>query len=175
VKQLDLDFRKTRPASPWAGWVMLAIAVAFTADLGVSYYRVREASGWKEARLARLGPQASGANRAGTPSRNISAEEIAFARETIRRLSVPWDDLFGALESTVTDKIALLAIEPDPKSGTVVISGDGQDYVSALDYIAQLGRTEVLTHVHLVKHELRQDEPRQPVGFSVSASWKEAR
>lgn len=175
MKRLDLDFRKTRPASPWAGWVMLAIAVAFAADLGVSYYNVREAVGWKETRLARLGSQAPGAGRTGTPSRNISAEEITFARETIRRLSVPWDDLFGALESTLTDKVALLAIEPDPKSGTVVISGDGQDYVSTLDYVARLGRTNVLTHVHLVKHELRQDEPRQPVGFSISASWKEAR
>jgi hypothetical protein len=175
VKQLDLDFRKTRPASPWAGWVLLAIAVAFATDLGVSYYNVREAVGWKEGRLAGLGARTSAANRAGTPSRNISAEEIAFARETIRRLSVPWDDLFGALESTLTDKVALLAIEPDPKSGTVVISGDGQDYVSALDYAAKLGRTDILSHVHLVKHELRQDEPRQPVGFSISASWKEAR
>lgn len=175
MKRLELDFRKTRPASPWAGWVLLAIAVAFAADLGMSYYSVREAVGWKEARLARLGPQASGGSRTGTPPRSISAEEIAFARETIRRLSVPWDELFRALESTLTDKVALLAIEPDPRSGTVVISGDGQDYVSTLDYVTKLGRTDVLSHVHLVKHELRQNEPRQPVGFSISASWKEAR
>ena len=167
MRRLDLDYRRTRPASPWAGWLLLALALGFSADLAVSYLGVREAVARKEARLARIGHPAPGAN--GAAARDVSPEEIAFARETIRRLSVPWDDLFGALESTLTDKVALLAIEPDPKSGTIVISGDGRDYVSTLDYVSELGRSGVLDQVHLVKHELRASGPQQPVAFSISA------
>jgi len=175
MQRLDLDFRKTRPASPWAGWVLLTIAIAFMADLGVSYYGVREAITQKEARLAKLGQPADGAKRDGARPQRISTEEIAFASETIQRISMPWGDLFNALESTPTDKVALLAIEPDPKSGTVLISGDGKDYVATIDYVSKLGRAKTLSHVHLIKYELRQNDPQQPVAFSIMASWKEAK
>ncbi len=175
MRRLELDFRKTRPASPWAGWLLLALALGFTADLGVSYFGARESAARKETRLARIGQPTPGAKTPAVVARDVSPEEIAFARETIRRLSVPWDDLFGALESTLTDKVALLAIEPDPRTGTVVISGDGRDYVSTLDYVSKLGRSSVLADAYLVKHELRANEPQQPVAFSISASWKEAR
>lgn len=175
MRRLELDFRRTRPASPWAGWLLLALALGFAGDLGVSYFGAREAVARKEARLAGIGQPIPGAPGAGAAARAVSPEEVAFARETIRRLSVPWDDLFGALEATLTDKVALLAIEPDPRSGTVVISGDGRDYVSTLDYVSELERSGVLAQVHLVKHELRASEPQQPVAFSIAASWKEAR
>ena len=63
-------------------------------------------------------------------------------RETVQRLSLPWDQLFSALESAASDKVALAAIEPDPRAGTVTISGDGKDYLAALSYVLNLSRTE---------------------------------
>jgi hypothetical protein len=87
---------------------------------------------------------------------------------------MPWKNLFGALESTATDKVALLAVEPDPKAGTVVISGDSKDYLSALNYVMELTQTRTLHNVRLIKHELRQNDPQRPVSFSILATWKEA-
>jgi len=169
MQRLSLDFRRTRPASPWIRWTLLTIAIAFAAELGVSYVGVREAVAQKEARLAKLQRPGSGGFR------NVSPEEVNLARETIQRLAMPWDNLFNALESTPTDKVALLAIEPDAKSGTVVISGEGKDYAAALDYASQLGRAKTLSHVYLVKHEVRQTDPRQSVTFTISASWRQAK
>lgn len=175
MHRLDLDFRRTRPASPWARWMLLALALAFMADLAVSYYGVRQAIAQNQERLVRLGRSMDGANRGALTSRAPSAEEIRLARDTIQRLATPWDDLFGALEATASSKVALLAIEPDPKSGTVLISGEATDYPAALDYVAQLGRAPILERAHLIRHERQQDGPQQPVTFSVSAAWSKAR
>jgi len=111
-----------------------------------------------QARLDRGGRPASG---------KASPEELAAARETVQRLSLPWPELFTALESAASEQVALLAIEPDPKSGTVVITGDSKDYLAALTYVLNLSRAETLSRVQLVRHEAKQNA----VGFSVSATW----
>ncbi len=175
MKRLDLEFRSRRPASRRGRWLLLGVAVAFGADLGVSYHGVREAIAVTEQRLAQLGRRQDGAGRTGATPVSFSAEEVALARETFGRLSIPWDDLFGALESTPTEKVVLLAIEPDPGSGKVVISGEGQDYLAVLSYVLNLRRSSTLADVHLVKHERRQNGAQQPVTFSVSASWSRPR
>jgi hypothetical protein len=175
MRRLDLDFCRIRPASPWAGWVLIVIAAAFIAELGVSYLGAREALVQKQQRLAQLGRPTEFAKRTGAGSQRVSAEEIAFAAETIRRLATPWDTLFTALESAASDDVALLAIDPDPASGTVVISGESRNYLTALSYVLDLRRAKTLSRVQLLKHELRQNDPRRPVAFSISASWREAR
>jgi hypothetical protein len=96
-------------------------------------------------------------------------------RETVDRLGMPWDRLFAALESAASDQVALLGIEPDPKAGTVVISGDSKDYLAALGYVLNLSRAEALNRVQLVRHEVKANDPQAPVSFAVSAGWNEAR
>lgn len=172
MRRLELDFWKNRPASPWASWVLLAVAIAFAADLGVTYAGLLETVARKEARFARPGGPIEEFRPARTGLPEASAGEIAFARDTIQRLSMPWDNLFGALESTARARIALLAIEPDTKTGTVLISGQAGDYPAVLDYVSELGHAGPLSRVHLVRHELRLNDPRQPVAFTVSASWR---
>jgi hypothetical protein len=170
MQELDLDFRRTRAAPPWAGHVLLAVAIAFTIDLGITYYGVRQAVAQKELRLAMAGRLAGG----GTVLGNVSPDELAAARETIQRLSRPWNNLFGALEATPADKVALLAIQPDTKAGTVAIAGEGDDYPAVLAYVAALGRAPALSQVHLVHHEVREDD-RKRVAFSIAANWSGAR
>jgi hypothetical protein len=102
-----------------------------------------------------------------------SPEELAAAAETVRRISMSWDGLFAALESASSDKVALLGVEPDPKSQTVVITGEGKDYAAALAYVVELRRAGPLARVHLVHHEMKRDDPLKPVAFSVAASWSD--
>ncbi|HUF79603.1 MAG TPA: hypothetical protein VMN03_00595 [Burkholderiales bacterium] len=171
MKPLDLDFRRTRPASAWGGWLLLAIAAAFTVDLVYSWQAARAALAQTEARLAQQARSGGGPARAAPGRRPVSADEIKLARETMQRLQLPWDPLFGALEGAANNRIALAAIEPDPKSGTVVISGQAESYPAVLDYVVQLRRTRALAGAHLVKYEVRPDDPQRPVAFAVSASW----
>ena len=157
---LELDFVRRRRVSPWAGRALLAIAAVFAADVGFSVLKLRGDIVETQARLEHSG-------RPVVAARKASPEEIAAARETVQRLSLPWPQLFTALESAASDQVALLAIEPDPKSGTVVISGDSKDYLAALTYVLNLSRAETLSQVQLVRHEAKQNA----VGFSVSATW----
>ncbi|HZM37281.1 MAG TPA: PilN domain-containing protein, partial [Burkholderiales bacterium] len=78
--------------------------------------------------------------------------------------------LFGALESAASPQVALLAIEPDPRTGTVRISGEGKDYLAALTYVLNLRQSESLGNVELVRHE-HSGAGARPVAFSVSATW----
>ena len=160
LSRLELDFVRRRRAPPWAGRLLLAVALAFSADVGISYLKLSGQVLEAEARLNRNGNEVRYAKK-------TSPEELAAARETVQRLSTPWASLFGALESAASDRVALLAIEPDPKSGTVLISGDSKDYLAALTYVLNLSRSEALTGVQLVRHETKQNA----VGFSISASW----
>ena len=169
MQRIDLDFAARGRRSPWAGAVLFAVALAVAGDAAWSYVHARRQLAQAEVLLARAQPrQAARAARA-TP------EEIAAARDTVQRLALPWPGLFGALESAASDDVALLAIEPDPRSGKVTISGDSKDYLAALTYVLNLSRSAALSGVELVRHEVKQNDPRHPVTFSVSAAWKEAR
>jgi hypothetical protein len=174
MPRLELDFRRTRRAAPWAGWALLALALFFIGDLAHTYQGARASLASAEARLAKLGRPLDGA-RPGMRLRTATPEEITAARETYQRLAMPWNQLFTALESAATERVTLVAVEPDAKSGTVKISGEGRDYPAVLDYIVQLRGAPTLTGAHLVKHEQRQDGPQPSVAFSVAATWGEVK
>lgn len=164
MQRLDLDFWATERPSPWAGRLLLLVALAVGAELTLSYRELREAVDVREARLAELQPR----SRAARPA---SAEELTAARDSVQRLALPWGALFAALESAASDRVALLSIQPDPRAGTVTITGDSKDYLAALTYVLNLSRAETLSDVQLVRHELKSKDPQRPVSFSVSATW----
>jgi hypothetical protein len=105
----------------------------------------------------------------------VPAAELAAVRETVERIGLPWHSLFRAVESAASDDIALTGIEPDPKTGTVVITGEARNYLAALGYVLNLARDEALSGAQLVRHEAKAADPQGPVSFAVSAGWSEAR
>ena len=156
--RLDIDFIRSRRRSAWAGRLLFAIALAVAADAGWTYLRLRETLSADQGRLAAVQPRAA---------RKVGPGELAAARETVQRLTLPWTQLFGALESAASPQVALLAIEPDPRSGKVTLTGDSKDYLAALTYVLNLRRSDGLANVQLVRHEQKASD----VSFSVSASW----
>lgn len=167
MNRLGLDFVH-RARSPWPARLLLAVALAVSLHMALSYKSVSSAVALSEARLAKAPPRSA-------PGRKVSAEELAAVRDTVERLATPWDRLFAALESAASDQVALLGIQPDPKAGTVVISGDSKDYLAALSYVLSLSRAEALDRVQLVRHEVKANDPQSPVAFAVSAGWREVR
>ena len=165
MQRIDLDFAARGRRSPWAGAVLFAVALAVAGDAAWSYVHARRQLAQAEVLLARAQPRHAVRAAAATP------EELAAARDTVQRLALPWPGLFGALESAASDDVALLAIEPDARSGKVTISGDSKDYLAALTYVLNLSRSEALSGVELVRHEVKQNDPHKTVGFSVSATW----
>ena len=167
MKKLRLDF-VPRPRSPWPGLVLLVLALGVSVETAFSYKNLRDAVALNQSALEETQPRAA-------PGRKVPAEEIAAVRETVNRLGMPWNRLFGALESAASDQVALLGIEPDPKAGTVVISGDSKDYLAALSYVLNLSHAQALERVQLVRHEVKTEDPQAPVRFAVSAAWAGAK
>jgi hypothetical protein len=168
MRRLEVNFAGRGARAPWPGRVLLVLALALSLDVTLSYRELRAALEHNQARLAERPRVASAA-------RNVGPEELAAVRDTLERLAMPWEGLFAALEAATTDEVALLGIEPDPKAGTVVISGDSKNYLAALSYVLNLSRAENLQRVQLVRHELKANDPQRPVAFAVSAGWSEAR
>lgn len=166
-RKLEIDFVR-RPRGPWPSRALLVLALAMTADTGVSFFHARTSLARNEAQLAQAAPR-------GAAPRKPAPEEVAAVRDTVERLATPWERLFGALEKASSDQVALLGIEPDAKAGTVVITGDSKSYLAALSYVLNLGRVEGLSGVQLVRHEAKANDPRGAVSFTVSAAWNGAR
>lgn len=174
MRNLDLDFVKQRPIWPWTRWVFFAIAAAFAVDLTVTSITVSARIAKNEALLAEHERSAQKASRS-TPARAPTPEEMRIAQETIQRLAMPWDKLFRSLESSASETITLLAIEPEPKNGTVLVHGEAASYRAALDYLALLANAGALQRPHLVRHERRQNDASDTVLFSILASWGKSR
>ena len=163
-QKLQIDFRRAPQRSPWAARVLMAVSAAIALDAALAYHDARQVIERNREALAKAQP--GSAPRA-------SKEEVALARDTVERLATPWAGLFGALESAASDQVALLAVEPDAKAGKVLISGEGKDYLAALTYVLNLSRSEALSGVQLVRHEMKPEDPQRPVSFAVSATWRE--
>jgi hypothetical protein len=106
LQRLDLDFVARRRASPWVGRVLLVAAVTVSADMGLQFYDLQGINSNYKVEFAKVGP------RSGHPARAASGEEVAAARETVQRLSLPWAKLFAAIESAASDQVALTASSP---------------------------------------------------------------
>jgi hypothetical protein len=168
MKRLEIDFAGHGRRSPWIGRVLIALAAGLCVDMALTYRDLKAAVESHEAKIAQGQPRNVAAHK-------LPPEELAAVRDTVERLGLPWERLFGALEAAANEQVALLGIEPDPKAGTVVISGDSKDYLATLTYVLNLSRSEGLERVQLVRHELKAQEPQAPVSFAVSAAWSGGR
>lgn len=171
MRPLDLDFAR-RGGPKLAIYLLAAFSVAFLADAVVHHRNLLQDVEIKKAALSeqirvrpRVRPLAVAAP---------SPEEYAFARDTINRLSTPWNELFEALESAQIEHVALLALEPDLEGRSVTISAEARNYLTALSYVAAVSDQRFLRNVHLVSHEMTGQAPR-PLKFTLSARWKDQR
>lgn len=173
MERLELDFKRA-PRLGFATAALAAGAIAFASYSSIQYRQLQEEVSRKEARLS-----SHGVLRAPEPAavqvQPVNSEQFAFARETIQRLATPWQLFFKAMEDARTDRVALLSIEPDVRSGIVKVTGEAKDYLAVLTYLAHLDYQDALTRVHLVRHEVRQAGPQRAVAFTISATWAEGR
>jgi len=171
MKPLELEFcRRTAPPR-WAGWLLLLVALAFAGDLARSYRTLQAEIHAKEAKLARL-DEREAPHLVRVSAAPPSAEELAIASDTIRRLATPWNSLFHALEGARSKGISLSSIEPDADSGSVTLTGGARDYTAILRYVSVLAAQPALERVRLLKYDTEPADPLHPLSFTISAAWR---
>lgn len=171
MKRLELDFAGHRRAGRWLGMALLLVAGVATAKLLHVHSTATGEAEVLEARIAQMERRGSGAGDRAIALPEATQREIRQANEVIDQIALPWERLFKAVEAAAGNKVALLGITPDPKSGTVEVSGECADLATMFDYVARLDRQASLGNVYLLNHQVNAQDPMRPVRFTVSASW----
>lgn len=174
MRPLQLDYQRSHTSSRVAGMTLLAVAVAVSimlyrgySDLSAEVERVED----KLARLEKLsGRKAAGRDAGDT---DLSVQEVKRAGEVLERLALPWDKLFKAVESSASEHVALLSIQPDEKRGSVSIGGEARNVDAMLEYVRRLQQSGTLRNIHLVNHQVELQDAQMPVRFLVVATWLE--
>jgi hypothetical protein len=167
-KPLQLDFVVPRRRGRFAGWVVLSILLALALGVVAEYQKVRQ-------RLFEL--DAAEALLAGTrPVRAIPRErleaEMKSAQAAVRQLTLPWAELIDSLERAAMQEVAVLHIQPDAQNRVLRVSAEARREGPMLEYLRRLEGTGSFAEVHLISHQVREQEHGRPIQFSVQASFK---
>ncbi len=170
MQRFDLNFASSRREGHWLGMFLLAIAALATAKLVDVYVTSKGEMGHLETRIAQFERRASGI----VPRVEVAeatVKEIRHANEVIDQIALPWDRLFKAVDAAASNKVALLGITPDQKSGTVEVKGECADLATVFDYVKRLDQQTSLGRVYLLNHQVNAQDPQRPVRFTITASW----
>jgi hypothetical protein len=178
LQAIRLDFMHPGGRATRFGPLLLLVGVV-AAVSALSYQReVGREIVLREARLAELRAMASRTLPALAEKESDTPEmrsEVQKANAVLQQLNVPWGDLFTTVESAEGADVALLAVQPDPRSRNVVIGGVARTLPAVFAYMDRLEHTKHLRDVVLSSHEVKIREPGQPIAFALSATWEESK
>lgn len=176
IPRVNLDFLHAGgPPSRLGRWLLFAgIAAAALAALEQRHLSAQLQAGevqLEEIRsMSRRARPAIATQEADSPE---VREQIKKANTVLAQMNVPWGELFEAIESADAGGVALLQVQPDARSRTVLMGGSARDLPAVLAYMTRLERTERLKDVVLMSHEIKLKEPGTPVAFQLLARWVE--
>lgn len=151
------------------GLSVLALVLA-AAALAVVALRIQQLVG-EEADL-RQKLLATTAARPATVAAGLPAKRPALPlrqlEQATAQLNVPWSDIFDTIERRTPRTVALLALEPDGKTGSVALSVEARKLDDLWAYAQALGEDSAIRAVRIANHEMRQQEPGQPVRLSLT-------
>lgn len=178
MRALRIDYQRSNKPPPWLGLGMLVAALAALALMGSYYQALNQRVAFWESRVERIERLSSHRALVSRPLTEQAARaqllEVKQANQVVRQLSLPWNALFKAVETSGGKDIALLSLEPDMQKGTVKISGEAKDLTALLKYVKQLATREVFGSVFLQNHQIQLADPEKPLHFSLLAHWKDA-
>lgn len=169
-QSLHLDFRSKRD---WARWIEIGLlALVLTGGT-----KLLTAILDTQTNVERLESRKDGSARTQQTRAMLSPLSEATLREADRvnaiidKLTVPWDKLFRAVETTPRERVALLSLSPDQRAGTAQVAGEAADLGAMFDYIDRLQKQPTLTDVYLLSQKFEEQDPQHPIRFTVTASW----
>ncbi len=169
---LRLDYHGDARQFPWAGALLLAIALAVAAQVFLYYQELNKTAAYWE-RMAAANKRGVLPDAAADPRQTEEmALEIKYANGVLNKLALPWDRLFQAVEGSSGKNVALLGVEPDTDKHEVKISAEARDLFAVTQYLQHLSQQEVFSSVYLQSHQVQQQMPEKPVRFTLVAVWK---
>lgn len=171
MREIALDFQPRRPGL--LSLVLLLAGVLLCADAWQEDTALRERLNDVESRLAQArhhGDRLAAGRRDSRPENAFSAEESSALRQAIGAIRIDWETLYRNIDQAVSEEVSLLAVRPSVAGKSLQISGEARDLAAALAFVEAL-RHEPLSHVALLSHQIKQNDPQQPIVFEISATW----
>lgn len=170
IERLQLDYVALPTRVRWLGVLLLAVSLAVASDVVLRFRDARAAlQQFEAARSALAEPR----RPVKTVPRERLEEHRKAAQATIRQLALPWNRLVRTLEIAALEDVAILQIQPDAQQRLIRLAGEAPDLSRALHYLGQLSMAPGLSDVHLVGHQVREDDPRRPLQFTLQASFRQ--
>lgn len=173
MRPLFLDYQRRRNAISGAGIALLLAGLAAAGYGGMRYYDLSSEISLLEEKRLTLEHRMHGASQKRPFSQNPQqlAAEIKLANEVVAQLTLPWDALFKDVEMAPSDRVALLAIQPDAQKHLIKITGEAKDFDAMLEYIKFLQARGSFAGVYLQSHHIQQQVAEKPVRFALIATW----
>lgn len=165
---LELDFIVPRKRPRAAGFLVLIVALALAGGLVLKQRETEQRLHELDAAAALL----SAPRPALAIPRDKLEGEIKNAQATVRQLALPWSQLIDSLERASMKDVALLNIQPDAQNRLLRVTGEARREELMLQYLQRLSATGSFAEVHLVSHQVREEDPQRPIQFSVQARFR---
>ena len=157
-----------------AGYAVMVLGIIVLAGVLYQFYAAMNEIAYWDLRIASMdrriqrktAPQVSAVYEKPEMKR-----EVRKANAVMSELDLPWGALFDSIEYAASHDVALLSIQPDASSRKMRIGGEAKNISAMLDFVGALEREPALKDAHLLKYEIKRDDPHRPVTFLVSASW----
>jgi hypothetical protein len=167
MRPLELDFLRTKPATPLVAWLLLALGIALTLMVLSRYSDVKTGLADETALAAQYER-----DQRKKPSKTrdaVAAVEPAHAEQAL--LDKPWGEFFARLERTRPGTIAFLAIDADGRKGDAEITAEARTPGQMLDYVNGLQNQPGFSSVNLTSHIIDDENPQRPVQFMLHLKW----
>lgn len=166
--RLKIDFSGQRRGPTRGALLLLVLALALAAPIamqcGSTYFENRQVVQL----LAEAHVQAK------QRERSIPPKQVEAINRAIRQLNLPWQSLFASVETNLSDRVALLSLEPDASNHILKIQAEAKSPDDMMDFIDALAGDSLFLTTYLVRHEVNESDRNRPYRFTLEATWQTA-
>lgn len=174
MRSLRLRFSNRESDARGTGHALMVIGtIVFAAVLYQFNAAMNEVAYW-DLRIASMDRRVQRKTEPGIFAMHDTPEkkkEVNKANRVLSEIDLPWQALFDSLEHASNDEVALLSFQPDPSARAIHVGGEAKNIPAVLDFVSALEHEPALKDAHLIKYEIKRDDPQRPVIFSLAASW----
>ena len=167
---LQLDLVAPQRRARWLGWLVLAGSLLVASEL---FMRMRDAQE-QVARLDAVQGLLGEARPARALPREKLEEQMKEAQSVLRQLALPWAQIVDSLENAAMPDVAVLQVQPEAQQRLLRVTAEAKGEEIMFRYLRRLAAAEGFSDVHLVSHQVREDDPRRPLQFSLQLSFRSA-
>jgi hypothetical protein len=151
MHKLDIDFQSAPGKAPSAGMILLVLAVLG----GLALVQVQRDLGNQLAAMDAAQGRSAAGEKLGAANQKKSDGDQA-AQTAFNQLTLPWGEVFAAVEEAADKQVLLLALEGDGRNRVIKITAQAPHVEDMLAYLGRLKSNGKLGGWRLLSH--REDD-----------------